>query len=222
MFLKLLFTAVLAGFGAGLAASVLHFGFAQPLLLHGEMYEMGELTHPGAAMPDLPSVLEDWQRNGMTVLFMVLIYAGYALLLTGAMALAERQGHQPTIRSGIIFGVAGWVVVHLAPASGMPPELPGASAAYIDDRQIWWYATVLATSVGLWLIAFGRRLPLTGLAVVLLLGPHIAGAPQPESFYSPAPPELAAHFAAVVLATGLASWAILGALVGHFWQAGED
>jgi predicted cobalt transporter CbtA len=57
-----------------------------------------------------------------------------------------------------------------------------------------------------------------GIAVILLLAPHIIGAPEPDSFAGPVPPEIAALFAARALGVGLASWVLLGAFAGYFWQ----
>jgi cobalt transporter subunit CbtA len=45
---KMLASGLIAGFAAGLLAALLHFAFTQPLLLLGEQYEMGTLTHFGA------------------------------------------------------------------------------------------------------------------------------------------------------------------------------
>ena len=54
----------------------------------------------------------------------------------------------------MFWGFAGFAVFTLAPGLGLPPELPAMPAADLGDRQIWWTATVLATAVGLALIAF--------------------------------------------------------------------
>lgn len=44
---RMLASGLIAGFAAGLFAALLHFAFTQPLLLLGEQYEMGALTHFG-------------------------------------------------------------------------------------------------------------------------------------------------------------------------------
>jgi cobalt transporter subunit CbtA len=44
---KMLASGLIAGFAAGLFAALLHFAFTQPLLLLGEQYEMGDMTHFG-------------------------------------------------------------------------------------------------------------------------------------------------------------------------------
>ena len=125
MFSKILTTGLFAGFAAGLIAAVLQFVFVQPVLLHAELYESGVLAHfnatgPNSAHPDLGGL--DVMRDGLSVLFTVLIYSGYALILAGAMAMASDRGQSVTPRAGMLWGLAGFVSVHFMPAIGLPPE----------------------------------------------------------------------------------------------------
>ncbi len=220
MFARILVSALFAGFLAGLIAALLQLVFVQPVLLHAELYESGALNHFGDAGKSggevaVPGV--DLERDGLSVLFTTLTYTGFAFLLVAAMALAEDRGLRITVRQGLVWGVAGFAAVQLAPALGAPPELPGSAAADIDPRQIWWFGTVGATAAGLALIAFGRSWALRGVAAALLLAPHVIGAPHPDEFIGPAPPELASLFAARALGTGLAAWTLLGLLAAYFW-----
>lgn len=223
MFQKILTSALLAGFCAGLLAAALQLMFLQPVLLHAELYEGGDLVHFGAdaisASPDLPGFSP--MRDGLSLLFSALIYVGYGLVLVGAMALANERGVTITARSGLIWGLAGFITVHFAPAASLPPEVPGVAYTDITARQIWWWGTVIATAAGLGLIAFGQGWAAWGAAVILLLAPHIIGAPHPEAFTGPVPPELASLYASRALAVGMAAWAMLGLFAGHFWN-GDD
>ncbi len=241
MFKRLFSSALLAGAAAGLIAALLQFVFVQPVLLHAELYETGELMHfvptdhgeasghdhgaaaaPASETPASSSHAEhpgiDFARDGLSVLFSILVYAGYGLFLTAAMALAASRGVTVTAHQGLIWGVAGFAAVQLAPAFGLSPELPGMSAADVVQRQIWWLGTVAATAAGLWLIAFGRNWAFWGLAVALILAPQLIGAPHPDEFFGPTPPELAAQFAGRVLGVGLAAWAFLGLAAGWLWS----
>lgn len=225
MFSKILTCAVLAGFAAGLVAAVLQLAFLQPVLLHAELYEGGVLTHfgpdgaaegaDGGAPPD-PGF--DVVRNGLSVLFSALIYVGYGLLLVAAMAFAAGRGARVNAESGLIWGIAGWVAVQMAPAFGLPPELPGSAAADVGVRQVWWFGAVAVTAAALWLVAFGRRRVVQVAGLALILTPHLIGAPHPGAFAGPVPPELAAEFAARALGVGLAAWALLGVGAGHMWS----
>ncbi len=222
MFPKIAVSALIAGFGAGLFAALLQFVFVQPVLLHAELFETGALTHFGA-VPTVAQVAQtgpiDLTRDGLSVLFSALVYVGYAFVLLAVMALAEDRGQPITPRAGLIWGIAGFIAVQFAPAFGLPPELPGMAAADLTERQIWWFATVGATAIALWLIAFGRNWAMWGAAVILLAMPHIIGAPMPATLTGPAPPELGAAFAARALGTGLAVWAFLGLLAGTVWNS---
>lgn len=217
MFSKLVTSALFAGFTAGLIGAVLQFVFVQPLLLQSELYESGQLIHPAAtAHPDLGGL--DVTRDALSLLFTTLIYTAYGFLLVAGIALAGERGVTVTPRDGILWGIAGFIAVQLAPAFSLPPELPGSAAADVTARQIWWFATAAATAIGLALIGYGKGWPAWGAAIALLLAPHIIGAPHPDAFSGPVPPELAAHFAARALGVGLATWAILGLCCATFWQ----
>ncbi len=220
MFTRILTSAVFAGAAAGLISALLLLVFVQPVLLHAELYETQELVHFGAeavsAHPDIGGF--DLQRDGQSILFQALIFVGYALVMIAFMSLAEMQGHVITARTGVIWGVAGFVAFHLAPGFSLAPEVPGAAHIDVGERQVWWWATAVAAGLALWLIAFGRSWVMWGAAIALLLAPHLIGAPQAESFAGPVPPELGALYAARALGVGLAGWALLGCFAGFFWH----
>lgn len=222
MLARILTSAVIAGFAAGLVAAVLQLVFVQPVLLHAELYEAGELAHFGT--DSIVPVEQDLGglnplRDGLSVLFSALVYVGYALVLTALMAVAAERGlARICARSGIVWGIAGWVTVQFGPAIGLPPELPGVAAADLAARQTWWAGTVISTGIACGLLAFGRSWIVWGAAIVLFLLPHVIGAPQPEVYSGPTPPELAGEFATRALGVGLAVWVCLGALAGHLWS----
>ncbi|MGB0507431.1 MAG: CbtA family protein [Pikeienuella sp.] len=226
MFTKIVTSALFAGFSAGVIAFALQYAFVQPILLHAEMYEGGELFYvPGAPAPahvELDGGIE-LLRDALSAIFSALIYTGYGLVLIAGFAMAEMRGATVTARSGLIWGVCGFIAVQMAPAFGLAPELPGMSAADVVERQVWWFGTVIATGLGLWLIAFGRGIAMWAPAVILLLAPHVIGAPLADQMTGPTPPELASEFAARALGVGLAAWAVLGVLAAFFWaKENED
>lgn len=243
MFQRMLASALFAGAAAGLIAALLHFAFVQPLILLAEQYETGALTHytSGSAATDAAPAAEaghthaagtaeaghthapaaetsDLQRNGLTVLFMGLVYIAYGMLLTAGFGLAEGAGLRIGPTQGMLWGLAGFAAFQLAPAMGLAPELPGTIAAELGARQVWWWSTVAATATGIGLLAYGRQVWMYVAAGVLLAAPHVIGAPQPDAFFGLAPPELAAAFAARVLGAALVVWACLGWFAGHFWS----
>ncbi len=167
-------------------------------------------THDHGAAPD------PLARAPGTVGFFLVSYTGFALLLIAGFALAQRAGHSVSARSGVIWGLCGFFALQLAPAFGLPPELPGAAGAALEARQIWWGVCVLSTAGGLALLAFGRTALALGAGAVLLAAPHLIGAPT-AAYAGVVPPELSAHFTARVLGAGAVSWALLGTIAGAIW-----
>lgn len=190
---------------------------------HDHAHASGEAhDHGDAAAHDAPGIGFDAPRDGLSILFSVVIYAGYGLLLIAAVALSENAGNRVTARQGLLWGVAGFVAVQLAPAFGLAPELPGMAAADINARALWWLATVVLTGGALWLIAFGKTWTAWALAIVVAALPHVIGAPHPAEFTGPTPPELAAQFAGRALGVGLVAWALLGLFAASLWSRGRD
>ncbi|WP_312529664.1 CbtA family protein [Paracoccus sp. (in: a-proteobacteria)] len=166
---------------------------------------------PSPHQGDAPFSAEiDLKRDALTVLFSILIYAGYALLSLAVLLATTANGRKFAVRDGILWGLGGFLAVQFLPAIGLAPELPGMSAADLTQRQIWWGATVAASALGIWLIAFGRNWLSWGLAILLIAAPHVIGAPHIEVFTGPAPPELASEFASRALGVGLVGWLVMG------------
>lgn len=224
MISRVLTGALIAGFAAGLIAAALLLAYVQPLLLQAELYESGRLVHFGAGGSGAAAAAEvrgfDAGRDLLSVLFSAVVYVGYALVLMAAVTVAVDRGWARAVdaRSGLVWGLAGFVTFHLAPAFGLPPELPGSAAADLGARQVWWWGTVVATGAALGLIAFGRGWAAWAPALVLLVLPHAIGAPAPAAFAGPVPPELGSAFATRALGVGMAAWAALGALAGFVWR----
>ena len=236
MFQRLLSGALTAGIGAGLVAALLHFVFVQELILLGERYEMGEIvhfaqdvTHDHDATAENHDAHDDGHdhghgetstltRNALTVFFTVALYVAYGLLLIAGFVIAAQFGIQPGPAQGALWGLAGFAAFQLSPAMGLAPELPGTLAADIGARQVWWWGTLVATGLAAVLLAYGRSVVFAALGGVLLLAPHLIGAPVIDGFHSPAPAELGALFSARVLGVGLVSWLALGWLAGWQWS----
>ena len=214
MIKNLFVSAICAGVVAGLIAALLQFIFVIPTLLEGELFESGSHIHFGAdGSPQseraVPSLGTDWGRHTMTVAFNIITYAGYGLLLAAMIAYAALKGFKTSARQGVVWGFCGFVAVQLAPAIGLPPELPGTIGPEVGSRQIWWLFTIVATSIGIGLIAFGRGyLTLASIPIIAL--PQLIGAPQLDVFFGVAPPELAAEFVTLSLGCAAAGWVILG------------
>ncbi len=232
MILRLLSAALAAGFLAAIVATGLQLALTSPLIVEAERYEMREPTRAAQALPIVlahsghdhaaPDAAPEWQpapgfqRMAFTGLATLVGGVGYALLL-GAVLIA--LGREPTLQTGLAFALAGFASVALAPALGLPPELPGQEAAPILARQVWWAMTAVGTAMGLYLI--GVRRSLIGIlgGLVLIVAPHVVGAPQPPAGTSELPAVLAAQFAARSLAISAVFWAMIGLGFGWAWQS---
>ena len=235
MILRLLSAALAAGFLAAVVATGLQLALTSPLIIEAERYEQrepsraAEIPHP--AWPIVlahsghdhatPDAAPEWQpapgfqRMAFTGLATLVGGVGYALLL-GAVLIA--CGREPTLQTALAFALAGFASVSLAPSLGLPPELPGQEAAPLLARQAWWAMTAAATAMGLYLIGVRRSLIAILGGLVLLVGPHIAGAPQPPEGASELPASLAAQFAARSLTISAVFWAMIGLGFGWAWQ----
>ncbi|QRE73947.1 CbtA family protein [Methylobacterium aquaticum] len=230
---SLLAAALVAGFLAACVASALQFALTSPLILAAEKYETAETVAPARHALANPLIVlahaghdhggePQWQpapglpRLAFTALATLVSGVGYALLL-GAVLVAT--GRTVTPSEALRFGIGGFLAASLAPAIGLPPELPGIAAAGLESRQLWWVATALATAIGLYLVAIRRGPVAIGLGLALIVAPHVWGAPHGPEEISAMPPVFAAQFAARSLAIGFAFWAVLGLAFGWAWEA---
>lgn len=233
MIIRLLSAALAAGFFAAAVVTGLELTLTSPLIVAAERYEQQDSPHQAAqALPIVlahaghdhaaPDAVPEWQpgpglpRMAFTGLATLVGGVGYALLL-GAVMLA--CGREPTPQVGLAFAVAGFASVALAPGLGLPPELPGNAAAPLAARQAWWVMTAAATGMGLYLITIRRALITILGGLVLIIVPHVVGAPQAPEAASELPAVLAAQFAARSLAISFVFWILIGLGFGWAWQA---
>ena len=247
MIMRIARTALVAGAVAGILAWGAHQLRAVPLILQAETYELAasdpRVEEPGGSRrqnigggdsPAAPAALplaanaqavhpdahadNPLRRHALGFLASALVGIGYAFILVGAIVL---RGQRVDWRAGALWGLGGFVAFAAAPALGLPPELPGMSAAAVGPRQVWWLATALASAAGLAALVFAGRIPWRAAGAVLIVLPHLVGAPKiaPESAFLPA--ELAAEFAIVALLTSAMFWLALGATAGHLLGRSE-
>jgi cobalt transporter subunit CbtA len=240
MLKTLILSAAAAGLAAGLFTAVVQHVTTTPLIIEAEKYEggaphshaagtpahdhadTGTPVAAGDAAPSETAVADaEWapgdglERTFYTSLATTVLGVGFGLALLGAMVLT---GVPIDARSGLAFGVAGFVAVSLAPAMGLPPEVPGSGAAELAARQTWWAFAAAATLIGLAGLLLTRNIALRIGGVVLIALPHIVGAPHPPEYVSTAPAELAGHFAATSLAVTAIFWGVLGYASGAFYE----
>lgn len=224
VFRSIVFTAALAGLLAGLLLTLAQHLGTVPLILKAEVYEQAAASVPtpmvaghdhGNSEHEAWAPQDGFERTAFTVVANIIIGTGFALLLVAGFAL---RGGAIGWRQGLLWGWAGFAVFMLAPSLGLPPELPGMPAAELGPRQIWWLLTAAATAGGLALLAF-RPTPVRAVAaVVLLVVPHLVGAPQPVDAETLVPESLAHSFVVAVTLTNFLFWVALGVLSAIFFE----
>jgi cobalt transporter subunit CbtA len=243
MFRRIFVAALGAGVSVGLLLAALQHVALVPMILEAEKHE-NRGTKPneqaGLRRPQLSEVLDiaralpdavgrarahshdattkdadasPW-RSAWTWIATTLVSIGFAMALVGAIAVS---GREVNAREGVLWGLAGFAAFSLAPAFGLPPELPGAVAADLALRQLWWIATAALTILGLGLLVFGHGTWPLPVGLALIAAPHLVGAPHPDGGSGSAPPELAAAFAARSLVVAAIFWSVLGWACGTFY-----
>lgn len=220
MFGRIFWPAIIAGMVAGLFLFAAHIIWTTPLILFAEGVEASVAGQSGAAAAPGPAAVgtalddEDFLiRSAYTLMADLLTSTGFAFLLVGAMSLYRGEVDW---QRGMIWGACGYAAFFAAPAFGLPPLLPGMAMSDPVDRQIWWLATAAATALGLSGLILGRSgsLRLAGAVVILL--PHLVGAPQGEEFSYDLPAQLVSRFAVATLVVSGLFWLLLGGLSGYF------
>lgn len=214
VFRTIVFVAAMAGAIAGLALTAIQYVSTVPLIQKAETFEAKTAPAPdvGVAHDHKSwSPADGFERFAYSTLANVVGAIGFALLL---VASSEIAGGLTSWRQGLFWGIGGFAVFTLAPSLSLPPELPAMPSADLLARQTWWIATTVLTAGGLALIAFQRALWGAALGLALMVIPHIVGAPQPDSFNSPVPHDLAQRFVTGVLVSGFVFWVLLGACAG--------
>ena len=228
LFRRLILCAVVIGMAAGVVLGLTEQVTTAPIIAAAEQYETvghahahaghAHHHHDSAWAPD-----DGAERMVFTVIASVGAAIGFALMLLVAMCLARLlHDHRPTVGAGMLWGLAAFAWVFVAPAIGLPPELPGAAAADLTARQLWWVAAVASAGLSLWLLVFvSRAWKWAGLALLPL--PYVYGAPQPAASPAAMPDGAAGQalarlhesFVWATSGTNLGLWLVLG--LGCAW-----
>jgi cobalt transporter subunit CbtA len=227
-FRRLVYAALCAGLLSGIFAAAAHQIGTVPLILEAEAYEAAAQhpateahAHPAAAAP---ADNTGWapenatERAAYTLAADLLTAIGFALLLAAGFTL---RGAAVSWREGLFWGLAGFATFTVAPGLGLPPELPGTESAALVARQLWWLATAVSTGSALALFAFTTRPRYAILAAILIVLPHLYGAPLPAEPAAAAPEALMHHFAVMATLVSFLFWAALGASTGYFYRRFE-
>ena len=236
MISRVLTAACVAGFLAAAVATVLQVFATTPLILKAEAFEkqaaveaIGGAVLFRAHMHQAPAPdgqgagadHDEWKpaeglsRAAFTGVATLVSGIGYALLLS---ALLLAAGSDLRVGQTLPWAVGGFIAVNLAPAMGLPPELPGMGGEALAGRQLWWLGTVVGTGVGLYLTGIVRAPWAIAAGLVVIVAPHLIGAPHGAATVSGVPAALAAQFAARSLAVAFVFWVVLGLSLSWTWE----
>ena len=227
MLKRILTAALLAGALSGLFVSALQAFSTTPLILEAETYE-GAVDGTAEGSVEGPRHQSQTAETEMgtgpkarvfsTLLANLITASGFSLLLCAAFALREGARGSLGLKEGALWGLAGFAVFHLAPALGLPPELPGSFSAPLLERQAWWLLTILASAGGMGFLVFHPKMTFKGGGLLLILLPHLIGAPAPETHGGMVPAGLARQFVLLSLLSAAAFWLALGTLTAFFFS----
>ena len=228
MIMRILWAALVAGILSGVVITGVQAVKVTPLIYEAETYEGAGHSHgeeaattsEGAHDHGAHDHGEAWaphdgfERIFFTGLANVLTSVGFAFLLVAGFTLSKREMDW---QRGLLWGLGGFAAFALIPGVILPPEVPGAAAAAVETRQLYWFGIAGVSAVGLMLCFLGKQMALRMLGAALAVGPVFLVSPHGEG-HGTVPPELAAHFVAASLGTAAIFWACLGGLAGHFYQ----
>jgi len=228
IFSRIIYSAILVGLVSGVLLSSLQIASLNPIIFAAEAYEIdaGETLADkgGDGHSDHGHDHDSWvpadglERTAYTFLANILLSTGFAAMMLALMNLSWMARKRSISWSqGSLWGLAGFVAMFLAPALGLPPEIPGVTAAPVEHRQIWWLLTALSVAIGLGIFAF-TAVRIKALRLLFLVVPYVVGAPHVDgpTFRHPDPNAAQAlvylHQQFIVISgiTNLVFWLVLG------------
>jgi len=233
---KRLFPAILiSGVAGGIVVSIMHAALLAPLMDFAEFLEMGARVEDYVAPQGIFTIaISNLEILLNTFAFDTLTGLAFALIIGAGMVF---QGRPVNLKTGLIWGFFGWFAFSLAPAFGQPPMPPGAAYVDLEARQIWWWLCVASTSAGIVLLVFigdwgGECTIQAGIrngwwpkvvGALLVLLPHIIGAPESTQTASNIPAHLLRDFAFYSLISTFCFWQTIGGALGFMLgRGGQD
>lgn len=228
IFTRIIYSAVLIGMASGLLLSLMQIVAVDPIIFAAETYEITDAETSVAESHENQSS-GDWapadgtERTFYTALSNISAGIGYAAILLALMSqfwLPKQLVISP--QHSLLWGIAGFAALYLAPGIGLPPEIPGIQAAPVEHRQIWWVLTVLCAGIGLGILAWVQP-KMKAIGLLFLALPYLVGAPshQGPEFEHPDPAaiealiELHQRFIITSGIVNLLFWIALGLACGY-------
>jgi cobalt transporter subunit CbtA len=229
IFSRIIYSAILIGFVAGVLLTSLQIVSLNPIIFAAESYQLdtaetttgsgdGHSGHSHEHDDEAWVPAHGLERTAYTLLANILASTGFAAMVLALMCqfCLARKGNI-SWSQGSLWGLAGFTALFLAPAIGLPPEIPGMAAAAVEHRQIWWALCALSVAIGLGIFAF-TPIRVKALGLLFLVIPYIVRAPQVDApmFMHPDPSivqvlvDLHQRFVFISAISNLIFWLVLG------------
>ncbi|MGH1540648.1 MAG: CbtA family protein [Arenicella sp.] len=233
-FSQIILRSIVIGIIVGCVFSVAQIFFVNPLIFQAETFEVAESHDHGSHNHDEEAwgPADGLERTFYTVSANVLTGIGFAAVILSLMSQLQLQNgrNQLNLGQGLMWGLGGFAAFFVAPAIGLPPEIPGVEAAQVEHRQLWWLFAVLGVGIGI-LVLFFAPLKFKVLGLVSIVLPYIIGAPHHEGplFSHPDPAAVEAltaihqQFIVASSASNFLFWIVLGFVSAWFLKSvGQD
>lgn len=181
IFRRIIFNALLVGLFSGLVLSAVQIFAVNPIIFQAEAFEIAGHDHASHDHSDQAWSPEDGiERTIFTVVSNVFAGIGFAAIILALMSQLQMKGlTQLNPKKGIIWGIASFLAFFVAPGLGLPPEIPGITAAPVEQRQIWWTLAVIGVGLGLFMLAYAP-LKLKIIGAISIASPYLIHIPHHE------------------------------------------
>ncbi len=149
IFSRIIYSSIVIGLVAGMLLTSLQIAGLKPIIVEAERFETlatempaghGNSGHSDHAHgDDFWAPAQGLERNAYSFLANVLASTGFAAIVLALMSQFQLpRKANISWGQGSLWGLAGFATLFLAPAIGLPPEIPGAVSAALEHRQLWW------------------------------------------------------------------------------------
>ena len=196
IFSRIIYCSIVIGLVVGMLLTSLQIAGLKQIIFEAERFAANAVEAPAshgnsghsdhdhsdhAHADDVWTPTQGLERTAYSFLANVMASTGFAAIMLALMNQFQlpRKGNI-SWGQGSLWGLAGFATLFLAPAIGLPPEIPGTVSAPLEHRQLWWAFAVLSVAIGLGIFAFaGVRFKALGLLFLMI--PYIVGAPQVDT-----------------------------------------
>jgi len=199
-FRNIVFSAVIVGIIVGSLYGLFQQFQINPIIYASESYEVSDVKDLAVAHTNDNaqathshdhgdgtgwSPANAFERITATLIANILTAITFSLIMIAVMSFHNLKSNKPKLnwKTGVLWGAGLMLSMFVAPSLlGLQPEIPGTVSESIGQRQIWWISSSVSTALGLLLLYYGASAFKIAGAILLIL-PHVLGAPTPETHH---------------------------------------